>query len=38
VLKAGDGRQLNDFIDEIRLLDGMELTTTSVILATKPEQ
>ncbi|MDE8651205.1 Lrp/AsnC family transcriptional regulator [Novosphingobium album (ex Liu et al. 2023)] len=38
MLEAEDGRQLNDVIDEIGLLEGVERTTTSVILATKLER
>jgi len=38
VLEAKDGEQLNELIDEIGLLDGIERTTTSVILATKIER
>jgi DNA-binding Lrp family transcriptional regulator len=38
MLEAEDGAQLNELIDEIGLLDGIERTTTSVILATKVER
>jgi len=38
VLGAEDGTQLNDLIDDIGLLEGIERTTTSVILATKLER
>ena len=38
MLEAEDGAQLNELIDEIGLLDGVERTTTSVILATKVER
>lgn len=38
MLEAEDGTQLNDLIDEIGLLEGVERTTTSVILATKLER
>ncbi|HEV2597123.1 Lrp/AsnC family transcriptional regulator [Sphingopyxis sp.] len=38
MLEAEDGVQLNELIDEIGLLDGVERTTTSVILATKVER
>lgn len=38
LLEAEDGRQLNDVIDEIGLIDGVERTCTSVILATKLER
>ncbi|WP_235037627.1 MULTISPECIES: Lrp/AsnC family transcriptional regulator [unclassified Novosphingobium] len=38
MLEAEDSRQLNDLIDDIGLLDGIERTSTSVILATKLER
>lgn len=38
MLEAEDGIQLNELIDEIGLFDGVERTTTSVILATKLER
>lgn len=38
MLEAEDSAQLNDVIDEVGLLDGVERTTTSVILATKIER
>ena len=38
MLEAEDGAQLNELIDEIGLLEGVERTTTSVILATKIER
>ena len=38
MLETEDGAQLNELIDEIGLLDGVERTTTSVILATKVER
>lgn len=38
VLEAEDSAQLNELIDEIGLLQGVERTTTSVILATKVER
>ena len=38
MLEAEDSGQLNELIDEIGLLDGVERTTTSVILATKVER
>jgi len=38
MLEAEDGAQLNELIDEVGLLDGVERTTTSVILATKIER
>jgi hypothetical protein len=38
MLEAEDSSQLNDLIDEIGLLEGIERTTTSVILATKLER
>jgi DNA-binding Lrp family transcriptional regulator len=38
MLEAEDGAQLNDLIDDVGLLDGVERTTTSVILATKIER
>ncbi|MGQ3080533.1 MAG: Lrp/AsnC ligand binding domain-containing protein, partial [Allorhizobium sp.] len=38
MLEAEDGAQLNELIDDIGLLDGVERTTTSVILATKIER
>ncbi|MBW7945271.1 MAG: Lrp/AsnC family transcriptional regulator [Sphingomonadaceae bacterium] len=38
MLEAKDGEQLNELIDEICLLEGVERTTTSVILATKIER
>ena len=38
MLEAEDGVQLNELIDEVGLLDGVERTTTSVILATKIER
>ena len=37
-LKTFNHNQLNELIDEIGLLDGVERTTTSVILATKVER
>ncbi len=38
MLETDDSAQLNELIDEIGLLDGVERTTTSVILATKVER
>ena len=38
MLEAEDGAQLNELIDDIGLLEGVERTTTSVILATKVER
>lgn len=38
MLEAEDGIQLNELIDEIGLFEGVERTTTSVILATKLER
>ena len=38
MLETEDGAQLNELIDEIGLLDGVERTTSSVILATKVER
>jgi DNA-binding Lrp family transcriptional regulator len=38
MLEAEDSAQLNELIDEIGLLEGVERTTTSVILATKVER
>ena len=38
MLEAEDSAQLNELIDEVGLLDGVERTTTSVILATKIER
>ena len=38
VLGAEDGTQLNDLIDDIGVFEGVERTTTSVILATKLER
>jgi DNA-binding Lrp family transcriptional regulator len=38
MLEAEDSAQLNELIDEVGLLDGVERTTTSVILATKVER
>ncbi|ODU20158.1 MAG: AsnC family transcriptional regulator [Sphingomonas sp. SCN 67-18] len=38
MLEAESGVQLNELIDEIGLLEGVERTTTSVILATKVER
>lgn len=38
MLEAEDGVQLNELIDDVGLLDGIERTTTSVILATKIER
>ncbi|MBO9498087.1 MAG: Lrp/AsnC family transcriptional regulator [Novosphingobium sp.] len=38
MIEAEDGPQLNDLIDDIGLLEGVERTTTSVILATKLER
>ncbi|KPL68382.1 AsnC family transcriptional regulator [Erythrobacter sp. SG61-1L] len=38
MLEADDTAQLNDLIDEIGLFEGVERTTTSVILATKLER
>lgn len=37
-LEAGDAAELNDLIDLIGMLDGVERTNTSVILATKLER
>lgn len=38
VLEAEDGAELNDIIDDIGQLDGIEHTTTLVLLATKLER
>lgn len=38
MIEAEDGVRLNELIDDIGLLDGIERTTTSVILATKIER
>jgi DNA-binding Lrp family transcriptional regulator len=38
MLEAEDSAQLNELIDEIGLLEGVERTTTSVILVTKVER
>ncbi|WP_414902701.1 Lrp/AsnC family transcriptional regulator [Sphingomonas flavalba] len=38
VLETEDGTQMNELIDQIGLLDGVERTTTSIILATKLER
>jgi len=38
MLETEDSAQLNDLIDDIGLLEGIERTTTSVILATKTER
>lgn len=38
MLEAKDSAQLNELIDEIGLLEGVERTTTSVILVTKVER
>ncbi|ARS26679.1 Lrp/AsnC family transcriptional regulator [Sphingomonas sp. KC8] len=38
MLEAEDGSHLNDLIDDIGLLEGVERTTTSVILATKVDR
>lgn len=38
MLEAEDSSQLNELIDDVGLLDGIERTTTSVILATKIER
>jgi len=38
MLETEDSAQLNELIDEIGLLDGVERTTTSVILVTKIER
>jgi DNA-binding Lrp family transcriptional regulator len=38
MIEAEDGMRLNDLIDDIGLLDGVEHTTTSVLLATKLER
>lgn len=38
MLEADNGAQLNELIDDVGLLDGVERTTTSVILATKVER
>ena len=38
MLEADGGGQLNELIDDIGLLEGIERTTTSVILATKVER
>ncbi|MFZ1368373.1 Lrp/AsnC ligand binding domain-containing protein, partial [Sphingorhabdus sp.] len=38
MLETDDGSGLNELIDEIGLLEGVERTTTSVILATKLER
>lgn len=38
MLEAGDGVRLNELIDDIGLLEGIERTTTSLILATKLER
>lgn len=38
MLESEDSASLNELIDDIGLLEGVELTTTSVILATKVER
>ena len=38
VLETDGSESLNDLIDDIGLLEGIERTTTSVILATKLER
>lgn len=38
MLETDDGSSLNELIDDIGLLEGVERTTTSVILATKLER
>lgn len=38
MLEAHDAAQLNELIDDVGMLDGVERTTTSVILATKIER
>jgi|SRR6478752_1218995 len=38
MLEAEDSSQLNDLVDNIGMLEGVERTTTSVILATKLER
>ena len=38
MLEAEDSALLNELIDEIGLLEGVERTTTSVILVTKIER
>jgi len=38
MLEADNGTQLNELIDDVGLFDGVERTTTSVILATKIER
>jgi DNA-binding Lrp family transcriptional regulator len=38
MLETGGGNSLNELIDDIGLLEGVEKTTTSVILATKLER
>ncbi|SFG51778.1 transcriptional regulator, AsnC family [Novosphingobium sp. CF614] len=38
MLEAEDGSQLNELIDDIGLLEGVERTTTSLLLATKLER
>lgn len=38
MLEADNGAQLNELIDDVGLFDGVERTTTSVILATKIER
>jgi DNA-binding Lrp family transcriptional regulator len=38
MLEAEDSRHLNDLIDDIGMLEGIERTSTSVILATKLER
>ena len=38
MLEADNGAQLNELIDDVGLFDGVERTTTSVILATKVER
>ena len=38
ILETDGGNSLNDLIDDIGLLEGVERTTTSVILATKLER
>jgi DNA-binding Lrp family transcriptional regulator len=38
MLEAEDGVELNRLIDEIGMLDGVEFTRSSVILATKLER
>jgi len=38
MIEAANGEEVNDLIDRIGLLEGVERTTTSVILATKLER